>query len=104
MAHAYQNVFCIIGVIFLLSWSSNVEAKSLPVVQVGIVRDGPSELVPSSVISFRRKFSNPPEGEFEVRFPMICSLMEDGRCKGVKQAIDRVLAQPRVNLVIALRF
>ena len=34
---------------------------------------------------------------------MICSLMEDGQCK-VKQAIDRVLAQPVSNLVIASGF
>jgi len=43
----YTKTFLyIIGVIFLLSWSYTLEAKSLPVVRVGIVRDGPSELVP----------------------------------------------------------
>ncbi len=74
-----KTFFCIIGVIFLLSWSSNVEAKSLPVVQVGIVRDGPSELVPELRDLIQKEILELTRGEFEVRFP---NDLQDGRRKG----------------------
>ena len=97
-----KTFFCIISVIFLLSWRSNVEAKSLPVVQVGIVRDGPSELVPELRDLIQKEILEITRGEFEVRFPNDLQFDGGWSVQGVKQAIDRVLAQPRVNLVIAL--
>ncbi len=92
----------IIGVIFLLSWSYNVEAKSLPVVHVGIVRDGPSEFVPDPRDLIQKEIRALVSGEFDVRFPDDLQLEGGWSVQGVKQAIDRVLAQPRVGLVIAL--
>ena len=97
-----KTFFCIISVIFLLSWRSNVEAKSLPVVQVGIVRDGPSELVPELRDLIQKEILEITRGEFEVRFPNDLQFDGGWSVQGVKQAIDHVLAQPRVNLVIAL--
>ena len=97
-----KTFFCIISVIFLLSWRSNVEAKSLPVVQVGIVRDGPSELVPELRDLIQKEILELTRGEFEVRFPNDLQFDGGWSVQGVKQAIDHVLAQPRVNLVIAL--
>jgi len=99
----YTKTFLyIIGVIFLLSWSYTLEAKSLPVVRVGIVRDGPSELVPELRDLIQKEIVELTRGEFDVRFPDDLQLEGGWSVQGVKQAIDRVLTQPRVDLVIAL--
>lgn len=92
----------IIGVVFHLSWSYNLEAKSLPVVQIGIVRDGPSDLAPEVQDLIQKEIQELTSGEFDVRFPDHLHLEGGWSAQGVKQAIDRVLAQPRVDLVIAL--
>lgn len=93
---------CIIGVIFLLSWSYNLEAKPLPVVQVGIVLDGPSELGLDLRSLIQKEVVELTRGEFDVRFPDELQFDGGWSVQGVKQAIDRVLTQPRVGLVIAL--
>ena len=91
----------ILGVGLTLSWSY-VEAKSLPVIQIGTVRDGPSELVPELRDLIQKEIRELTSGEFDIRFPDDLQLEGGWSVQGVKQAIDRVLAQPRVDLVIAL--
>ncbi len=97
-----QTFFYIIGFIFILSWNYPVEAKSLPVVQVGIVRDGSSELVPELRDLIQKDILELTSREFDVRFPDDLQLEGGWTVQGVKQAIDRMLTQPRVDLVIAL--
>lgn len=92
----------IVGVWLSLSWIYNVEAKSLPVIQVGTVRDGPSELDPEFRDLVQKEIRTLASGEFDVRFPDDLQLEGGWSVQGVKQAIDRVLLQPRVHLVIAL--
>ena len=92
----------IIGVSVALSWCQGLEARSLPVVQVAIVRDGPSELVPELRDLLRREITELTSHEFDVRFPEDLQLEGGWSIKGINQAIDRVLAQPRADLVIAL--
>ncbi|MDR4470081.1 MAG: hypothetical protein MRJ68_17570, partial [Nitrospira sp.] len=97
-----QTLFYIIGFIFILSWNYPVAAKSLPVVQVGIVRDGPSDLVPELRDLIRKDIHELTVGEFDVRFPDDLQLEGGWSVRGVNQAIDRLLTHPRVDLVIAL--
>lgn len=85
-----------------LSWCQGLEARSLPVVHVAIVRDGPSELVPELRDLLRREITELTSHEFDVRFPEDLQLEGGWSVKGINQAIDRVLAQPRADLVIAL--
>lgn len=92
----------IIGVSVALSWCQGLEARSLPVVHVAIVRDGPSELVPELRDLLRREITELTSHEFDVRFPEDLQLEGGWSVKGINQAIDRVLAQPRADLVIAL--
>ena len=92
----------LIGVCVALSWCQTVEARALPVVHVGIVRDGPSELLPELRDRLRREITELTSQEFDIRFPEDVQLEGGWSVKGVNQAIDRVLAQPRVDLVITL--
>lgn len=86
-----------------LAWAhENAIAKSSTPVQIAIVRDGPSELVPELRDLIRKEIVELTDREFDVRFPDEWQLQGGWSVKGVNQAIDRVLAQPRVDLVIAL--
>ncbi|MBS0171042.1 MAG: TolC family protein [Nitrospira sp.] len=92
----------IIGVGLALFWSREAETKPLPMVQIGIVRDGPSDLVPEFRDLIRKEIMELTSHEFDVRFPDEGQLQGGWSVKGVNQAIDRVLAQSRVDLIIAL--
>lgn len=92
----------LIGAFVALSWCQTVGARALPVVHVGIVRDGPSELLPELRDRLRREITELTSQEFDIRFSEDVQLEGGWSVKGVNQAIDRVLAQPRVDLVITL--
>ncbi len=77
-------------------------AKPLTTVQIATVRDGPSDLVPELRDLIRKELTELTSHEFDVRFPDEWQLQGGWSVKGVNQAIDRVLTQPRVDLVIAL--
>lgn len=94
--------FCMIGICLTLSWGQEAETRSLPVVQVGIVRDGPSQVVPELQDILRKEITELTSQEFDVRFPDDLQLQGGWSVQGVKQAVDRLLTQPRVDLVIAL--
>jgi hypothetical protein len=59
----------LIGVSAVLFWCQGGEARVLPVVHVGIVRDGPSELLPDLRDRLRREITELTSQEFDVRFP-----------------------------------
>lgn len=92
----------IVGIGLALFWSREAETKPLPVVQIGIVRDGPSDLVPEFRDLIRKEIVELTSREFDVRFPDEGQLQGGWSAKGVNQAVDRLLAQPRVDLIIAL--
>ena len=91
----------IIAVAMALSCSQLLEAKSLPAVHVGIVWDGPSDVVPEMRQIIRKEIHELTNREFDVRFPDEFELDGGWSVTGVNHAIDRLLAQPRVNLVLA---
>jgi len=59
----------IVGIGLALFWSREAETKPLPVVQIGIVRDGPSDLVPEFRDLIRKEIVELTSREFDVRFP-----------------------------------
>ncbi len=93
-------LFCF-SLILLLS-HEYAAAKPLPVVQIAVVCDGPSELVPEMRALIRKEILDLTSGEFNVRFPEDLQLEGGWSIKGVNQVIDRVLAEPRADLMIAL--
>ena len=81
-------------------------ASPLPVVRIGIVYDGPmpphgwgrifrSKLFPQEILELTR-------GEFNVQFPSNKQVRGDWTVGGVKKAVDYLLTDPTVDLVLAL--
>ncbi|NWF73926.1 MAG: hypothetical protein HXY51_12905, partial [Nitrospirae bacterium] len=95
---------CMIGICLALFWNQEAEAKPLPVVQIAIVEDGSSHVVPELVSLVQQEIRELTRREFDVRFPDNLKLQGGWSAQGVKQVLDRALANPHVNLVIALGF
>lgn len=60
---------CFVAVELALSWSAKVESKPLPVVQIAIVEDGSSHVVPELVSLAQQEIRELTRREFDVRFP-----------------------------------
>jgi len=77
-------------------------ARQLPVVHVAIVTDGPSERVASLRALFLEEIRAVNRGEFDIQAPADLQLEADRTLTGVRDALDRVLADPRTDLVVTL--
>ncbi len=77
-------------------------ARQLPVVNVAIVADGPSERVESLRALFLKEIRAVNRGEFDIRAPADLQLEADRTLSGVRAVLDKVLADPRTDLVVAL--
>lgn len=71
-----------VGVGLAMFWSQEAETKSLPVVQIGIIRDGPSELVPELRDLIRKETIELTSREFDIRFPDDLQLQGGGQYRG----------------------
>ena len=84
-------------------WPQPAGGPALPVVRIGIVRDGPTMgrmAIPDGILT--REIRDLTRGEFDVRFPAEKRLHGDWSPAGVKRAVDLLLADPDVDLVLAL--
>ena len=100
-------VFCFMILLVVTGLvQSSFAASSLPVIRIGVVYDGPipphgwgkifrSKLFPKELLELTR-------GEFDVRFPPKKQVRGDWTVGGVKKAVDFLLADPSVDLVLAL--
>ncbi len=77
-------------------------ASKLPIVRIGVVRDGLSVRFPENVVLFQQEILDLTSGEFDVRFPPDKSVQGNWTVAGVKRAVDRLLADPKVDLILAL--
>ena len=81
-------------------------APALPVVRIGIVYDGPipphgwGKIFRSK--RFRKEILELTRGEFDVRFPRNKQVRGDWTANGVKKAVDFLLSDPTVDIVLAL--
>ncbi len=75
---------------------------SLPVVRIGFVIDGPWDRLKKTRAEFEEEITDLLEGEFDVRFPESKQIMGDWTERAVSDGIDRLLADPQVDMVIAL--
>ncbi len=96
---------------FILSlspyFSESSFAKSrLPKVRIGIVSDGPyqdygwGKVVKSKL--FLKEILELTRGEFDVIFPKNRFVHGNWSVKGIKRAVDFLLADPRIDLILAL--
>ncbi|MFT5085714.1 MAG: outer membrane protein [Planctomycetota bacterium] len=76
-------------------------AQGAPV-RIGIVIDGPWSMDHQQVRAlFEREVVELTRGEFDVRFPADKALVADASATGVARALDRLLADPEVDMVVA---
>ena len=71
------------------------------VVHVGIVRDGPSAIVEDLGEAIQREVLTLTAGEFDVRFEPRHLITAEWTEKSVTAAIDRLFADPEVDLILA---
>jgi len=89
-----------------VSTSLAQETPERPIVRIGIVRDGPPIhfLQLENIDLVKREILGLTSGEFDVRFPHDKALDGNWTVAGVRQAMDNLLADPEVDLVLALGF
>ena len=77
-------------------------ARPLPVVNVSIVADGPSERVASLRALFLEEMRAVNRGEFDLQAPADLNLDGDRSLAGVRRTLEKVLADPRTDIVVTL--
>ena len=90
------------GVSFLAIWlAASLGAAELPLARIAIVIDGPWEYNEKIMASFKKEITVLAEGEFEVQFPPDKQFQGDWSAGRVKTALDELLADSQVDLIIA---
>jgi outer membrane protein TolC/ABC-type uncharacterized transport system substrate-binding protein len=99
----YRRYICIFIALLIISSLGFPQARQkLPVVRIGIVLDGDYELNEAYLSFFLNEILELTRGEFDVQFREDKLILADWTAKGVKAAMDRLLADPQVDLVIAM--
>ena len=91
-----------VSISFLPDNAPAQQRRSLPIVRIGFVFDGPWDRLKQTKAEFEEEISGLLGGEFDVRFPVQKQIMGNWTDKAVSDGIDRLLADPQVDLVIAL--
>jgi outer membrane protein TolC/ABC-type uncharacterized transport system substrate-binding protein len=79
------------------------ETGKLPLVRIGTVSDSLRELQPTDIRAlFEREIVGLTRGEFDVRFPADKQIHAAWSVARIKAGIDRLLADPQVDMVIGL--
>ncbi|MDH3672004.1 MAG: TolC family protein [Gammaproteobacteria bacterium] len=79
------------------------ETGKLPLVRIGTVSDSLRELQPTDIRAlFEREIVGLTRGEFDVRFPADKQIHAAWSVARIKAGIDRLLADPQVDMVISL--
>jgi outer membrane protein TolC len=84
--------------------ASNWTLAQKPVVQVGVVLDGPSSFSDEAAETFEREISIILADEYDIRFPAAKKMMADWTLSGVEAAVDRLLTDGEVDIVLTLGF
>ncbi|MCZ6485840.1 MAG: hypothetical protein O6826_09090, partial [Acidobacteria bacterium] len=92
----------LIRVGLLVGFCTSLTLAQAPVVRIGIALDGPSERNVGVRSVFEREIGIMLEEGFNVQFPPEKRLEADWTAAGVQAVIDRLLADPEVDLLLAL--
>jgi outer membrane protein TolC len=79
-------------------------ASKLPIVRIGIVRDGLKTRLPDNIDLLKEEILKLTSGEFDVRFPANKTIQGNWKIDEIKGAIDKLLADPEVDLIIGLGY
>lgn len=104
-----MKVRCMIVLVFFvllipLCVSPALGKAKRPVVRIGIVKDGPIVRFPGGLNILKEEIFALTEGEFDVHFLADKIVEADWTIEGVKKAVDRLLADPETDLLIALGY
>lgn len=86
----------------LLAFAGQAVARDLPVWRIGIVVDGPWKREQHRLEVMKNEILALTSGEFDVRFPEDKILHGNWELAGVNRAINQLLRDPEVDLVLAL--
>ena len=79
-------------------------ARKLPIVRIGIVRDGPPGRLPDITPLVKEEILKLTSGEFDIRFPEAKSLEGNWEKDEIERSVDKLLTDPEVDLVITLGY
>ena len=105
-----QSVFYAVAFILVFSahqvvFAQEGELEEQPALlqyQIGIVTDGPINIIPDFVSIFKDELLNMAEGEFSISFPDDMLLQADSTRESVRQRLVQLLQNPETDLVLAL--
>ncbi len=79
-------------------------ASKLPIVRIGIVRDGPTGRLPDITPLVKEELLKLTSGEFDVRFPEAKSIEGNWEKGEIERSVDKLLADPEVDMLITLGY
>ncbi len=95
----HRLTFVLAVVALTLSISTVVQAKT---VRIGIVYDGDSQRFPAARDLFINEIENMTRGAHKVSFPAAAQLSGGWNVKQINQALDRLLASNKVDMVLTI--
>ena len=105
LKHFWLFAFTLLG-FFVLSHTTLSQAKSLPIVKIGVVYDGPpSDLGVGKFIRqgiIQKEILSLTKGEFSVQFPKKFQVHGGWSTKKVDRALTALLKQPSVDMILTL--
>ncbi|MGB6279159.1 MAG: TolC family protein, partial [Syntrophobacteria bacterium] len=81
-----------------------MSASKLPIVRIGIVRDGPPGRLPDVTPLVKEEILTLTSREFDVRFPAAKSIEGSWEKEKIERSVDKLLDDPQVDLVITLGY
>ena len=95
-------IYSIISLLGAICLTCPQARGQLPIVRIGIVTDGPWEGNDEIRSLFEQEILELTRGEFDVRFPADEHIQADWTVSSVKAAIDQLLADRQVDMMLAL--
>jgi outer membrane protein TolC len=83
-------------------FSMNTHARELPLVRIGILRDGPTVRFPETRSILQQEILDLTAAEFDVRFPPGADLQGNWEPPRIRAALDSLLADPQIAIVVTL--
>ena len=99
----HRSLFLVLGVaVMVTSGLDPVRAQDRVAVSIGVVVDGPWDRNDEILGRFQQEITALLSGDFDVRFPVQAQVDGAWTTEGVRNALDRVLEDPEVDLVLTI--
>ena len=98
----HRSLFVVLGVAVMVASGLPVRAQDRVAVSIGVVVDGPWDRNDEILGRFQQEITALLSGDFDVRFPVQAQVDGAWTTDGVRNALDRVLEDPEVDLVLTI--